>query len=136
MRASLYFLIFGLLFSLAACSSSEETTEKDDVYIFDEIPPDTTLKMNEPIVSYPNVNVTYYVVQIGAFTTRERAETFKTEAALDLKKELAITYSNDVNLFVVQLTPLFTSRTEAEKARKEIWKNKKYNDAWIVTVNK
>ena len=136
MRASLYFLIFGLLFSLAACSSSEETTEKDDVYIFDEIPPDTTLKMNEPLVSYPNVNVTYYVVQIGAFTTRERAETFKTEAALDLKKELAITYSNDVNLFVVQLTPLFTSRTESEKARKEIWKNKKYNDAWIVTVNK
>jgi hypothetical protein len=136
MRASLYFLIFGLLFSLAACSSSEETIEKDDVYIFDEIPPDTTLKMNEPIVSYPNVNVTYYVVQIGAFTTRERAETFKTEAALDLKKELAITYSNDVNLFVVQLTPLFTSRIEAENARKVIWKNKKYNDAWIVTVNK
>jgi hypothetical protein len=136
MRASLYFLIFGLLFSLAACSSSEETTEKDDVYIFDEIPSDTTLKMNEPIVSYPNVNVTYYVVQIGAFTTRERAETFKAEAAIDLKKELAITYSNDVNLFVVQLTPLFTSRTEAENARKVIWKNKKYNDAWIVTVNK
>lgn len=137
MRASLYFLIFGLFFLISACSSSEETVkQQDDVYIFDEVPPDTVQQVMQPPVSSPEINVTYYMVQIGAFTTRERAETFQKEALPIIKKELYISYSNDVNLFVVSVVPIFTTREEAEKCRNEIWKNKKYTDAWIVTVNK
>ncbi len=137
MRELLYLLIVGLILTFAACSSSEQTVEnKDDLYVFDEIPADTTLQIKEPTISYPDLNVTYYVVQIGAFTTRERAEQFEADAKNDLKKEMSINYSDNVNLFVIQLTPIYTTRADAEKVRNEIWKTKKYSDAWIVTVNK
>jgi hypothetical protein len=37
---------------------------------------------------------------------------------------------------VVQITPFYKSKKEAELVRDEIKLNPEFNDAWIVTVNK
>ncbi|GAB4297135.1 MAG: hypothetical protein Kow0098_21040 [Ignavibacteriaceae bacterium] len=139
MKNLFMFLILPVLF--AACSSSTETTNNDEkksgeeVYIFDEIPADTTLNFPEPI-KYPSIDQTYYVVQIGAFTTKQRAEKFAEDSRGKISEKINIAYSDAVNLFVVQIGKLFTSRYEAEKLRNQLWQTGDFNDAWILTVNK
>jgi hypothetical protein len=142
MKKTLY-PIFALLLTiiLSSCSSTEQTTVKtekpaeDSVYIFDEVPQDTTpVKQTEsPAINTP---VTYFVVQVGAFTTKEKAETFAEASRGKIDKELIIIYSNSVNLFVVQLTELFSTRAEAETVRNELWKMPEFKDAWILTTTK
>ncbi len=124
---------------MSACSSSieqtreEETTEDKGVYIFDQVPEDTSTIT--PKENYNDLQK-YYLVQIGAFTTRDRAENFAEESRNALAKEIQVTYNIDVNLFVVQLKDNFKTKDEAEQVRNGIWSNEKYKDAWIVTVTK
>jgi hypothetical protein len=134
----LHTALFILPFFFFACSSSEQTVsdKKEEVYVFDSVPADTSLKLPEFVIEYPSLNVTYYVVQIGAFTTRERAEKFSEDSRKKLGKDLTISFSNNVNLFVVQLSPLYTSRQEAEKMRNYLWTIDDFKDAWILTVSK
>ncbi len=74
-----------------------------------------------------------YFVQIGAFQTQEAAEQFINEAKEILhQEEFTITFSDKVNLFVVQLPP-FKDRKEAEKVRNRLWRYDKFKDAFIVT---
>jgi hypothetical protein len=75
-------------------------------------------------------------VQIGAFTTKEKAESFAEMSKTKIKNEIDITYSDPVKLYVVQITPFYKSKKEAELVRDEIKLNSEFNDAWIVTVNK
>lgn len=131
--------IFVLIFS--ACSSSEETTKENqdeaqpEVYVFDDVTSDedtTQAKEETPIVIEPESNVTQYFVQVGAFTTKERAEQFQKENSSKTTYPMNISYSDDVKLFVVQLPP-FATKTEAEKVRNELWLIQTFKDAFIVT---
>ena len=143
MKKILY-LLFPLItaFLLISCSSSQETTTtetkaEDSVYVFDEQPVDTaTVPMNpEPAVT-PPMPGKYFIVQIGAFTTKDKAEDFANKSRVKLDKDIVVIYSNQVNLFVVQLTTPFNSRMEAEAVRNDLWKMPDYKDAWILTVTK
>lgn len=122
---------------IAGCSSTTETTEEksNDVYVFDEVKSDSTFELTDPM-QYPSLGVTYYVVQIGAFTTKDRAENFMADSKNRINHSLNIAYSKEVNLYVVQLSTAYTSKTDAEKIRNEIWKMNDFKDAWILTVNK
>ena len=124
------FLIFNLFFT--ACSSSKEIgkekEKEDEIYIFDEIPSEDTYKVEEE--SEPEVDKCY-VIQIGAFSTRERAELFAEKSHRDLNRGIDISYNNDVNLFVVRLEEMFNSKVEAERVRANLWQMEEYNDAWI-----
>ena len=132
------FLFLPIFFFISCSSSIEETREKevpDDegVYIFDRVPEDTSkITTEEDNSSLQN----YYLIQIGAFTTKDRAENFAEESRNTLAKEIQVTYNIDVNLFVVQLKNHFKTKGEAEKVRNNIWSNEEYKDAWIVTVTK
>ena len=146
MKKAAYFLplIVLSIIVMESCSSSEQTTKKEeektdeDVYIFDEVPPDTTIDIDEtqPGNDIPPLNTTYYKVQIGAFTTKEKADEFATTSRTKLQEDLDISYSEEVNLFVVQLKPSFKSKEDAEKVRNQLWQTEEYKDAWIVTINK
>jgi cell division protein FtsN len=135
------FLSLLLVFILSSCSTTEQTTVKtektgeDSVYVFDEVPQDSTpvIQSEKPAENTPS---TYYIVQVGAFTTREKAETFAAGSRGKIQHEVIIIYSNSVNLFVVQLTELFSTRAEAEKVRNELWKMPEFKDAWILTATK
>lgn len=126
-------LFLFVLFS--GCSGSQQSSEEDQVYVFDQIPKENTIEAPKT-GEYPDINETYYVVQIGAFTTKERADSFAEMSKLKLKNEIDITYNESVKLFVVQVIPFYKSKKEAELVRDEIRMNPDFNDAWIVTVNK
>jgi cell division septation protein DedD len=138
-------IIAGLIFSLAvilllpSCASKEvtkdDTPKKDTVYVFDQVSPDT-VKQKEPPVVTQAITTPSYFVQIGAFSTRDKAESFSDIAKKKLNYDVIIKYNDMIKLFVVQLNPHFTSRSEAEKVRDEIKQNQDYRDAWIVTVDK
>ena len=138
---------FIILFSVVAlfissCSSSEDTTESSkeesqaEVYVFDDVTEneDTTTAVTEQITEQPVVEsyITQYFVQVGAFTTKERADQFYKENSSKISYPLNISYSEEVKLFVVQLPP-FTTKAEAEKVRNELWQNVIFKDAFIVT---
>jgi cell division protein FtsN len=130
---------FAVILLLPSCASKEvtkdDTPKKDTVYVFDQVAPDT-VKKQAPPVENTTVQTPYYLVQIGAFSTRDKAESFSGIAKTKLNYDVKIKYNDVIKLFVVQLSPPFSSRPEAEKVRNDIRQYKEYNDAWIVTVDK
>lgn len=118
-----------------SCTTSQQSSGEDQVYVFDDIPKENTIDAPKT-GEYPNLNQTYYVVQIGAFTTKEKAEAFSEMSKTKLKNNISITYSDAVKLYVVQITPFYKAKKEAELVRDEIKLNSEFSDAWIVTINK
>ncbi len=131
-----YFIILltGLVI-FSSCTPSEETTKQEEVYIFDEVPVENTI--TPPTTGeYPTLEESYYVVQIGAFTTKDRAESFADMSRKKLLNEVSISYSDRVNLYVVQIVPFYKSRQEAEIVRDNVRQIPDFSDAWIITINK
>jgi cell division protein FtsN len=145
----------GIILSLAvimlipSCSSKEvakeNTPKKDSTYVFDQAPPENVKKVQPPVeIQTPAETQTTvenqtnkgarYFVQIGAFSTRDAAETFSSAAKQKLNRDATIRFNQDAKLYVVQLDPPFMTRIEAEKVRDDIKQVKEYSDAWIVTV--
>ena len=145
-------LIFSCVFIsllLAACSSSQKTTEsqensaantvkKDSLYIFDAVPSvEKTNTVAEKTAPSPErMKMTYYVVQIGAFNSQEAADEFATNSRKKINYAINVSYNPDVKLYVVQLTSDYTSHDEAERVRNELWQMNDFKDAWIATVQK
>ena len=131
---------FVVILLLPSCASKEvtkdNTPKKDSVYVFDQVSPDTVKKQLPPPLENPNIQTPYYLVQIGAFSTRDKAESFSGIAKKKLNYDMSIKYNDMIKLFVVQLTPPYNSRSEAEKVRDEIKQFQEYHDVWIVTVEK
>ena len=139
-KAGTLLTIIVLLFG---CSASQETTEtaqetkEPEVYVFDDVTDvtqDTTEvePLPEPPVNYNTPKTTQYYVQVGAFTSRGRAEQFVKENAAKLDYIMDISYSDDVKLHVVQLPP-FNTRAEAETVRNRLWQTEVFKDAFILT---
>ncbi len=139
MKSILGLMIFIIFVYLTGCSTSQQTTQstetgKDSVYVFDSKPDTTTSEV--PALEYPDMGMTYYVVQIGAFTTKDRAQRFADDSKQSLPFNVKISFSQQNNLYVVQLADYYTSRSEAESVRNELWKDEKFKDAWILTIYK
>ncbi|HSD62553.1 MAG TPA: SPOR domain-containing protein [Ignavibacteriaceae bacterium] len=130
--------VFFLLLTYAGCSSSQQSqtdkTSGDSLYVFETVP--DTGSGDIPVLNYPDLGATYYVVQIGAFTTKDRAEKFAEESKTDLPYNVKISFSKQNNLYVVQLKDYYTTRSEAEKVRDDLRQNEKFGDAWILTIYK
>jgi cell division protein FtsN len=137
-----------------ACVSTEEVqktgenTKPAKVYVFDNVTTqadtagvkkDSSMIADTAIVAGQNLNKVLlnknvkYFVQVGAFTTKARAERFAKLSEDKITFPLNITYNEKVKLFVVRL-PFFRTRDEAEKVRDALWKTKEFKDAFIVTV--
>lgn len=134
--AKIFFTLLNLSCILISCSSSEETqvkkqeVETDTVYIFDEIPPEDVFKFETPAQQSFDV----YVVQIGAFSSFERAKDFADKNWTEINREIKVEYKQAKNLYVVWIYPPFQDKTSAEVYRNEIQKSGEFKDAWIVTV--
>lgn len=134
----LLLLLFPIVLLFSSCSSTKESTDiirtqgSDSLYVFDA-PVDKT--NNENLLLIPNIgNVKLYIVQIGAFTTIEKAEKFAEESRKKINYNLDIEYSNSVNLYVVQLKPFYNKKEDAETVKNKLWKINDFEDAWILTV--
>jgi len=138
-----FLFLIGVVLFLYSCSSSKEVSNQnadsttDSVYVFDQVPVSKdTVVLEQPKVSPPQINVKYHIVQIGAFTTMEKAVEFADMAKKVLKYTIEISYSSNINLYVVQLTPPYSTKADAEQVRDELWKMEIFKDAWILTVTK
>ena len=130
-----YFFPSFFLLVLISCSSSEKNVkqqETKDPYVFDEVPPEDYITFETPVEEEDKL----YVVQIGAFSSFERAKQFADMSRLKLQKDIKVNFNPTNNLYVVQIHPPFESKPEAERYRDELWKNEDYNDAWVVTIKK
>lgn len=136
MKNSFLFLVplMAIIF-ITSCTTSQQSSGEDEIYVFDQIPKENTIEMPET-GQYPDLNETYYVVQIGAFTTKDRAESFADLSKRKIKNEIDISYNDVIKLYVVQITPFYKSKKEADMVRDELRKISDFADAWIVTVNK
>ena len=152
MRQINYFLIFLSTF-LFACASSEQTIQQSqkketEIYVFDEVNKQDTTKVeipkqvevkNEEMKAVPEVkaptgtSLKKYIVQVGAFSTLERAQTFVSENQSKIAYLMNITLRDTDKYFVVRL-PSFGSREDAEKVRNNIWQISAFKDAFIITL--
>lgn len=138
------------------CSTSEETTKQTekkepDVYIFDDVQKDAVniqdtakavptvqevkvepVKKDSVKIEQP-ISTKKFIIQLGAFTTKERAETFINENKNKTELTMSIIYREQIKLFAVQLPPLAT-KEEAEKTRNNLWLIPSFKDAFIITV--
>jgi len=129
-----------------ACSGTQETTtansDDQEIYIFDDVSNDEdSVTVEEPVIEAFEISVdtvetvvsraNEFVVQLGAFTTEERAKRFVTLNKSKITWRMSISYSTKVLYWVVQLQP-FTTRIEAEKVRNSLWEMETFRDAFIV----
>jgi hypothetical protein len=140
-------ILFPLL--LSACSSTQQTTQtktepKDSLYVFDKVPVDTTKPLilskeaapAEESQNIQNIQTPYYLVQIGAFTSKDRAQEFVDKTQSLLNQQVKITLNPDINLFVVRLAKIYTTHDNAEKVKDNLRQQEAFKDAWVVTVDK
>jgi cell division septation protein DedD len=126
---SIYLLIPG-------CGASQQGSENTkQVYFFDEVPEERTIEVPET-GEYPTLKDAYYVVQIGAFTTEDKALAFAQLSRNKTNYKYSVVYGESTKLYLVQVVPFFKSRSEAEEVRNNLWKLQEFVDAWIITVNK
>ncbi len=124
-----------LILFFSGCSSSEESTKKetaDSTYVFDEVPESDIITFDTPETKYADV---LYVIQIGAFTTKDKAEEFANQSKAQIGKNVKVSFSQRVNLYVVHIDPPYKSKAEAESVRNSLWQLNGFQDAWIVTIN-
>ena len=133
-------LPFLYLIYFTGCSSSgevgnESNSDTSNVYIFDQVPSDTTINYSEP-KGFPPFNKKYYIVQIGAFLSKNNAENFAKKSQVEIQHKVDISFNPQTKLYVVQLVPFYNNRSDAEQMRDTLWRMQDYKDAWILTVNK
>ncbi|MCJ7691632.1 MAG: SPOR domain-containing protein [Clostridiaceae bacterium] len=129
-------LIISAYFFISGCSTSQQSSEDEkQIYIFDEVPEEKTIEA-PTTGEYPSLKEAYYVVQIGAFTTEEKALAFADLSRSKTNYKYSVIYGESTKLYLVQLIPFFKSKTEAEEVRNNLWQLTEFVDAWIVTVNK
>ena len=136
------FLILLLIIQFLGCSSSTESTKDNsqnngqEIYVFDDVVNNDTLaNKSDSINVVPSVqpdSTSEFIVQVGAFTTRNKAEKFVSLNQSKIENRMKISYSDSVKLFVVQL-PAFSTRSKAEAVRDKLWKTQTFNDAFIIT---
>ncbi len=148
---SIFFFL--VLLSLTSCSDVKETTNKPDQasqdtsYVFDQLPVDTvqiktvvkkqdSTEKENTLDSALTMLDSLFTVQIGAFTTKEKAISFQNEASLVLNLKLKVEFNKTSNLFVVQVEQEFEDKQKAEALRNEIWKHPEYKDAWVKKIVK
>lgn len=158
MKNPLILSLFILILFIFGCTSSQEiSTDNDqkqpDVYVFDDVEKiDTTLTDTVSVAkSLPNqidsiktqeVNTPLehsksevFIVQIGAFSSYERAQSFMKENQPKTSYKFFTNYNDQTKLFVVR-TDEYSTREEAEKVRNFLWQFTSMKGAFIVTLEK
>lgn len=144
-------IILILSIILAACSTTQQTTKeaeqksqpapkKDSLYVFDQVPTvppkDTTKEEIQNNMEPESLGATFYLVQIGAFTTKEAADEFAAKSRTKINEGIKVSFNSTINLYVVQVAQHYSSHEDAETERNILWKIPEFKDAWIVTEQK
>jgi cell division septation protein DedD len=155
MKIQYLFILIPLFF--AACSTSPETQKENgkgepEFYLFDDVehidsveaalpgePEDIkdTVKQRTEEIKQQDLDTAdkkydKYIIQLGAFSSKERAESFIRENQDKISYLMTIVRKQQNNLYYVQIPP-FQNRADAESVRNTLWKIIAFKDAFIVT---
>ncbi len=135
-------IILFTIVSIVGCSSSSDTVKEDDqnnsqeIYVFDDVAAEDTLISSTETNTADSSTVTdstpQFIVQVGAFKTKEAAQKFVDSNRSKIDYEMQISYSTIVKLYVIQL-PAFDNRMDAETVRNKLWTTNNFRDAFIIT---
>lgn len=139
MKKTVYFIFtFSIVFWGCSAIQESETKNNDNtnnVYVFDDVSvKDSSNNMANEIVEdeiTANKKFEMYIVQIGAFSTQEKAEIFLTSIKDKTDKDFNILYNSKSNLHVIQMAP-FRSRNDAERVRDELRNIEELKGTFIV----
>lgn len=156
MKKQYLFILIPFLLT-AGCSSSSETQKENgnlepDFYLFDDVEHIDSVEAtlpgkSEAIKDTVNQNRDEYkqheineadkknvkfIIQLGAFSAKERAESFIRENQDKISYLMTIVRKQQNNLYYVQIPP-FQNRADAESVRNTLWKIIAFKDAFIVT---
>lgn len=147
-------IIFGFLSILFfSCSASDLTTEennsaKNEIYIFDDLSNIDTSKIiydqvkdssktKIEIRKEDEINTklnSKFTVQVGAFSTKEKAENFIKQNQNKTSFPLTVIFNQITKLYSVQIPP-YESKEEADKIR-DILKNfPPFKDAFTIQLD-
>jgi len=138
MRFIKFLLLLPLIFFAIGCSSSDtgEDYNSEEIGIDADtdslhmiIVPDDNIQENES----PQESI--YAVQLGAFTTKERAEIFVGIAKAKTAESMRITYSSVTGLYEVH-TGQFGSKKDSEKLKNKLRSIPLFKDAFTKRVSK
>lgn len=128
-----------LLYGCSSIQKNESSNTSNEAYVFDNVAiSDSSNKVqaetNESteIVEEP---IEMYIVQIGAFSTQDKAEIFLHKFKDKVKNDLNIHFDEGKGLYVIQLPP-FRTREEALKVRDELKTINELEGTFIVPNNK
>jgi len=149
----LFILLLGVV--VVGCSASEETSENTvqklpEILVFEEVErtdtkliKEDTLKneIPEPIIDEKPETDTIktidkqfkYIIQVGAYSTIERADAFIKENQQKIDNKMVISFNEQTKLYAVQLTP-FNEREDADQIRNSIKQIPAFKDAFIITI--
>ncbi len=137
------FLLFGsflMLVYFAGCSSQpaensqDKASQKPVIDTLKVVEAPDTMKTEAKADSIDIPSGKKFTVQIGAFTTIDKANSLSSEAGKVFQKDFVVSYNDVIKLYVVRSIPLFDTKLEAESLKAEIQKIKGYEDAWVVTL--
>ncbi len=138
----IFLLITLVSVSFFACSPSSESVpenkeepkevKKEEVTVIVPEPVQKETETKAPEVQNPKVK--YYLVQIGAYTTEERAVEFKKLASEKIDFKIYIEYNSNTGLYSVIVNERFTDKTDAVNLRNRLWDLKTFKDAFIIDV--
>lgn len=151
------YLFILILLIITGCSSTSETQKENvnnepEFYLFDDVEKidsveaalpamsqgiEDTVKQNKDVMKQQEMydadkKTDKFIIQLGAFSSKERAESFIRENQDKISYLMTIVRKQQNNLYIVQIPP-FSNRADAESVRNTLWKIIAFKDAFIVT---
>ena len=137
---------------VSGCSSSTPSVDSDtqkssEIYVFDDVEKtDSTFNDADSLNSLSNdsalvddskelTDEMQFIVQVGAYSVKEHAESFVKENQSKIKFPMSISFNDISNLYLIQL-PGFSTREKAENVRNTLWKIEAFKDAFILSTEK
>ncbi len=116
-------------------NTNNASSETEDNVVKTTTEPVTVVQEDNKTVTttyeQPVNNVKFYV-QLGAFSTIERAERFSSQIDSEVPFELSIIFDSSNGLYIVRSVP-YATRTEADNIKYGLRKKNKFKDCFIVT---
>ncbi|GAB1348415.1 hypothetical protein MASR1M107_06270 [Ignavibacteriales bacterium] len=126
--------LFTVAIFASSCSSVSEEKKDESVVVSNQLDTIKSVDNMPSVDSKVEVPKSYlYVVQIGAYSTFEKAKKFRESIKNKINEEIFVSFDKRTSLYVVRLKPR-EKRSDAEEIRTKLRATKEFADAFILTV--
>lgn len=131
----MYALLFLIALFASSCSSvSDENKKEESAVTSNQLDTIKSVDNTPSVDSKVEVPKSFlYIIQIGAYSTFEKAKKFRGSIKNKLSEEIFVSFDKRTSLYVVRLKPRET-RAEAEEIRTKLRATKEFSDAFILTI--